>query len=118
MKRVNGYKKCDSEDLDPFNRCKPVNCEEKYFGKRNFFRDGNCVPATMCDENDDSIYDFATNQCRNFGSVLSDDDVNQMKNGNFTNWVDVKEETEMKPDDFEVKLLCSLWRNCGKLLSF
>lgn len=103
MKRENGYTKCASEDLDPFNNCKPVNCEEKYFGKRNFFQSPNCVPATICSENDDSIYDYTTNECRSFGKVLSDDDLSQIKNGNFTNWVDAKEVKETSANVFHVK---------------
>lgn len=28
---------CKTHDLNAANNCLPVNCEEKYFGKRNFF---------------------------------------------------------------------------------
>jgi hypothetical protein len=104
MKKSNGYKKCESEDLDPFNKCKPVNCEEKYFGKRNFFKDLYCVPATICDENDDSIYDYATNECRSLENILSEEDLSQMQSGNFTNWVDAKDEKETHFEDLKVEL--------------
>ncbi|EDO32133.1 predicted protein [Nematostella vectensis] len=55
-----GYKECAgvdlvnilkrSEDQDPRNDCKPVNCMDKYNGKRTFFdkERGKCVPAHNC----------------------------------------------------------------------
>ncbi|XP_032227280.2 uncharacterized protein LOC5503128 isoform X2 [Nematostella vectensis] len=45
-----GYKECAGVDLDPRNDCKPVNCMDKYNGKRTFFdkERGKCVPAHNC----------------------------------------------------------------------
>lgn len=49
---VNGrnFTDCPTRDLDPFNSCKPINCEEKYFGKRGFFDKERriCVPVPNC----------------------------------------------------------------------
>lgn len=41
---------CHTEDMDVGNNCLPVNCEEKYFGKRNFFNPtrNECEVATNC----------------------------------------------------------------------
>lgn len=94
MKKATGYKACDSEDLDPFNSCKPVNCELKYFGKRNFFNISSCVSAKLCDNNDDEMYDYENNECTTFGKVFSKEELEEMKMGKFSNWIDAK--------DFEV----------------
>lgn len=88
MKQSKGYTKCSSEDFDPFNNCKPVNCEEKYFGKRNFFDGVQCVPAKVCDQKVDEMYDYETNQCRIVGNILSEEDRKAMEEGTFSNWID------------------------------
>lgn len=81
MKKVKGFKDCEFEDLDPFNNCRPVNCELKYFGKRNFFKNPNCVPAKICNENDDAMYDYETNECSSFGNVLSQEELEEIEMG-------------------------------------
>lgn len=88
MKKTNGYKKCDFEDLDPFQHCKPVNCELKYSGKRNFFQSPSCVPVKLCDQGYDWIYHYETNDCRNLQKILTEKEIEDMKEGKFTNWVD------------------------------
>ena len=85
MKQSRGYTKCQHEDLDPFNGCKPVICELKYFGKRNFFKNHTCVPATVCDH--DLMYNYETNECLNLKNILSEKDVEEMKKGKFSNWI-------------------------------
>lgn len=94
MKKQAGYKKCSSEDLDPFQNCKPVNCEEKYFGKRNFFKDSLCVPAALCDDGD--LYDYETNECTNRRNILSEAEMNEMQSGTFSNW---EQQEEGRTDD-------------------
>lgn len=44
------FSDCATADLDPFNKCKPVSCEEKYFGKRGFFDNSTklCKPVPKC----------------------------------------------------------------------
>lgn len=91
MKKSNGYHECKSDDLDPFQDCKPVNCELKYFGKRNFFDGTQCVPATLCDKIT-PLYDYETNECRSIRKVLSDDEIREMLDGKFTNWSDATAE--------------------------
>jgi hypothetical protein len=87
MKNIHGYKKCKFEDLDSFDRCKPVNCELKYFGKRNFFNNSKCVPATIC-TNIDDYYDHQTNECRKLNFELTERDRKEIESGSFTNWFD------------------------------
>lgn len=88
MKKSYGYQKCLYEDLDPFQQCKPVNCEEKYFGKRNFFDKSKCIASRICDES--LIYDYKTNECHDLRKVLSDSEVEEIKSGQFTNWIDLE----------------------------
>lgn len=89
MKQSKDYKTCQHEDLDPFNGCKPVNCELKYFGKRNYFENPRCVPAKVCDH--DLMYDYETNECRDPRNILNINDVNEIESGMFTNWIDASE---------------------------
>lgn len=95
MKQSKGYTNCQSEDFDPFNNCNPVNCEEKYFGKRNFFDGKKCVPAIICEPNVNVVYEHDTNKCRNLKNILDDEDRKSMERGKFSNWVD---EAEVKQD--------------------
>lgn len=88
MKKAYGYTKCEYEDLNPFDNCTPVNCELKYFGKRNFFKHPHCIAATTCENHPDVIYDYGTNECRNYKKIFTDEEIEKMKAGNFTNWVE------------------------------
>lgn len=103
MKKSKGYHKCQSDDLDPFQDCKPVNCELKYFGKRNFFDGAQCVPAKLCD-NITPFYDYGTNECRSIRKVLSDDEIREMKDGKFTNWIDATAEDLKDVGTVEVRM--------------
>lgn len=67
-----------------------MNCVEKYFGMRNFFENSSCVPAAVCQL--DQIYDYDTNECQRFGEIFTNDELNEMKKGKFSNWIDVGEE--------------------------
>lgn len=105
MKKTNGYQKCEGEDFDPFNNCKPVNCEMKYFGKRNFFKNPNCVPATLCEPGDHWFYDYKSNDCVDLTKVLTDDEMKGMENRKLPNWVEKSADElsgEAEPDFFEV----------------
>ena len=113
MKKENGYKKCDFEDLNPFDHCKPVSCEEKYFGKRNFFNssDSSCVAAMKCEQNNDIIYDYETNECKNSAKILSEEDLNEILKGNFTNWEEEKDENYTSFSNSKVSDMESLWKD-------
>lgn len=52
IKRAN-ISKCSTNDLNPFDNCSPVNCEEKYFGNRNFFNsyENICQSVPDCGTN-------------------------------------------------------------------
>ena len=88
MKTEFGYKKCKSEDLNPFHNCTPINCEMKYFGKRNFFNStiGYCETVPNCDKpsNPDMIYDYTTNECVDLSKLLTVDDIEEINAQNYT----------------------------------
>lgn len=93
MKDKFGYQKCDSEDLNPFDKCKPIDCELKYFGKRNFFQHPHCVPVKICENDPNVVYDYETNSCRNLKGIFSKDELKMLKAGIFSNFVEGTNET-------------------------
>ncbi|CAG9802341.1 unnamed protein product [Chironomus riparius] len=101
MKDKFGYQKCDFEDLNPFNKCKPIDCELKYFGKRNYFQNPHCVPVKVCENDPNVIYDYETNSCRNLKQVFSIDELKTMHAGIFNNFIEETNETveKVKIDD-------------------
>ncbi|XP_046847271.1 uncharacterized protein LOC124440894 [Xenia sp. Carnegie-2017] len=68
----NNTKKCETVDLDPRKKCKPVNCVQKYNGKRNFFRRETklCEPVHECFTSKDedglptTAFDKDHNKCK------------------------------------------------------
>lgn len=111
MKKSKGYTKCQYEDLDPFNDCKPVNCELKYFGKRNFFKNPSCVPAKVCDQ--DLMYNYETNECRDWRNVLSEADIKEMESGQFSNWNDASDGKDIDEDDSSYYVSCYIRTSWG-----
>ncbi|KAG5684371.1 hypothetical protein PVAND_013606 [Polypedilum vanderplanki] len=120
MKKDHGYTKCDYEDLNPFDKCKPVNCELKYFGKRNFFQYPNCIPVTECENDPEVIYDFDTNTCRNLRNFLSNDNIRQIEEGKFTNFIENEnfEEKTSTMIDGKTKILKRVRRSMNESQTF
>lgn len=87
MKKEFNYNRCKSEDLNPFHNCTPINCEMKYFGKRNFFNStkGFCETVPNCDEpsNDEMIYDYINNECVDLSKLLTENDIEEINAGNY-----------------------------------
>ncbi|CAN7988534.1 unnamed protein product [Ixodes hexagonus] len=73
-------KTCRSPDLDPTRGCKPVLCDIKYNGLRNFFNytTSLCEPTANCwDTNDDDmVYLASSNVCRRVGEALTEEELN------------------------------------------
>lgn len=88
MKEKFGYQKCESEDLNPFNKCTPIDCELKYFGKRNYFQHPHCVPVKVCENDPNVVYDYETNSCRNLKEIFSKDELKMLKAGVFKNFIE------------------------------
>lgn len=88
MKSEFGYNKCKSVDLNPFHNCTPINCEMKYFGKRNFFNSsrGYCETVPNCDKpsNPEMIYDYTTNECVDLSELLTVNDIKEINAENYT----------------------------------
>ncbi|CAO1314202.1 unnamed protein product [Diamesa serratosioi] len=87
MKSEFGYNRCKTEDLNPFHNCTPINCAMKYFGKRNFFNStkGFCESVPNCDEpsNAEMIYDYTNNECVDLSNILTENDIEEIKAGNY-----------------------------------
>ncbi|XP_070506760.1 uncharacterized protein [Chironomus tepperi] len=106
MKEKFGYQMCEFEDLNPFNKCKPIECELKYFGKRNYFQHPHCVPVKICDKDPNVIYDYETNTCRNLKEIFSKDELKMLKAGIFKNYVEgTNESVENTKTDGRMKVL-------------
>ena len=75
-KKITGDEKkvkvCDTMDQDPRRNCKPVNCVQKYNGKRNYFRKETklCEPVHECYTSKDdeglptTAFDKDHNKCK------------------------------------------------------
>lgn len=95
MKKKYGYAgTCESVDLNPFDKCKPFNCELKYFGTRNFFQYPNCVPQIVCENDPNVIYDYEKNECRNLNNLFSMEDIKKLKRGRFDHYNETNETNE------------------------
>ncbi|XP_042148004.1 uncharacterized protein LOC8050995 isoform X2 [Ixodes scapularis] len=72
-------KRCRTPDLDPTRDCKPVLCDIKYNGLRNFFNETSfrCEPTANCwDTSDDEmVYLAGSNTCRRAGEALTEEDM-------------------------------------------
>lgn len=78
---------CVTRDLNPFRKCFPENCYEKYFGKRNFFNETRklCEIVPDCGAKRDLIYDSVNNQCIDFDEIFTDEDLIKIKSGEYDN---------------------------------
>ncbi|EDV43447.1 uncharacterized protein Dana_GF18494, isoform A [Drosophila ananassae] len=75
---------CHNWDKDYLRNCTPLNCEERYFGQRSFFNQdtGQCEVVPPC-YGDGKYYDPFANEGVDFGGFLSEDEVEQIKQGDF-----------------------------------
>lgn len=119
MKEKFGYQKCEFEDLNPFNKCAPIDCELKYFGKRNYFQHPNCVPVKVCENDPNIVYDYETNSCRNLMKIFTKDELKMLKAGVFKNFIEGTDETveNVKIDDRK-KVLKRVRRNLNQSQTF
>jgi hypothetical protein len=84
-------KTCVTRDLNPLMNCEPENCEDKYFGLRNFFNSTSqvCEPVPVCKSTRQrtSIYDYDTNQCIPLHHRVTAADIQKIKSGQFEDYV-------------------------------
>ncbi|KAJ9595255.1 hypothetical protein L9F63_013443 [Diploptera punctata] len=73
---------CSSVDMDTLNSCKPVNCEMKYSGTRNYYNKirQTCEKIPFCIANDsklfpDVAYNPNSNNCKKLGVTLTKEEL-------------------------------------------
>ncbi|KAH8359051.1 hypothetical protein KR093_004075 [Drosophila rubida] len=86
LRRRKDFTDCRNWDLNYFHNCTPLNCEELYFGKRSFynFTSEQCEPVPAC-IGDGIQYDFYGNECVDTNNFITDDEIDQLKQGKFDN---------------------------------
>ncbi|XP_017770311.1 PREDICTED: uncharacterized protein LOC108558035 [Nicrophorus vespilloides] len=79
---------CASPDLDPLNKCKPVDCHRKYLGSRNYFNKKwqRCqkVPVCVADPSKelvDVIFTPSNNKCRDMEKSVTKSDLQLIEAG-------------------------------------
>ncbi|KAH8311647.1 hypothetical protein KR044_007339 [Drosophila immigrans] len=84
LRRRKEFTDCKNWDKNYFRNCTPLNCEELYFGKRSFYNRTSeqceAVPACI---GDGIQYDFYANECVDTNNFITDDEIEQLKQGKF-----------------------------------
>ncbi|XP_065354775.1 uncharacterized protein LOC135949215 [Calliphora vicina] len=86
LRRQKNFIDCQNWDKDYFKNCFPVDCEERYFGLRNFynFTSEKCEKLPRCSQNY-QLYDMFTNECVDTGVICSEEDLRDYKEVEFVN---------------------------------
>ncbi|XP_034486646.1 uncharacterized protein LOC117791098 isoform X2 [Drosophila innubila] len=86
LRRRKDFNDCKNWDKNYFRNCTPLNCEELYFGKRSYYNrtTEQCEPAPAC-IGDGIQYDFYANECVDTNNFITDDEIEQLKQGKFDN---------------------------------
>nr|NP_732136.2 uncharacterized protein Dmel_CG31279, isoform B [Drosophila melanogaster]AAN13708.2 uncharacterized protein Dmel_CG31279, isoform B [Drosophila melanogaster] len=92
LRRRKDYKDCRNWDKDYLRNCTPLNCEERYFGKRSFFNreTEQCEPVTDCSAPGE-YYDIFSNERVDPGNFVSEEELDLIKQGKFDfNFLDLR----------------------------
>lgn len=92
LRRRKDYKDCRNWDKDYLRNCTPLNCEERYFGKRSFFNreTEQCEPVTDCSAPGE-YYDIFSNKRVDPGNFVSEEELDLIKQGKFDfNFLDLR----------------------------
>lgn len=75
---------CRNWDQNYFKNCTPLDCEERYFGKRSYYNHTSeqCEPVPVC-FGQNVIYDYYANECIDENNFLMDDDIELLKQGKY-----------------------------------
>lgn len=86
LRRRKDFTDCKNWDKNYLRNCTPLNCEERYFGKRSFYNrtSGECEPVPSC-FGESVIYDFYANECMDMNNFITDEEIEQLKQGKFDN---------------------------------
>ncbi|KAM8703485.1 hypothetical protein ACLKA7_008156 [Drosophila subpalustris] len=86
LRRRKDFVDCKNWDKNYFRNCTPLNCEELYFGKRSYYNrtteQCEAVPACI---GDGIQYDFYANECVDTNNFITDEEIEQLKQGKFDN---------------------------------
>ncbi|XP_043651664.1 uncharacterized protein LOC122619045 isoform X1 [Drosophila teissieri] len=98
LRRRKDYKDCRNWDKDYLRNCTPLNCEERYFGKRSYFNveTEQCEPASDC-SGPGEYYDIFSNEGVDPGNFVSEEELDQIKQGKFdSNFLDLRAPSPMQ----------------------
>ncbi|EDW13871.2 uncharacterized protein LOC6572269 [Drosophila mojavensis] len=86
LRRRKDFIDCKNWDKNYLRNCTPLNCEERYFGKRSFYNRTTelCEPVPPC-FGEGKIYDFYANECMDMNNFITDEEIEQLKQGKFDN---------------------------------
>ncbi|XP_051862670.1 uncharacterized protein LOC117574916 isoform X2 [Drosophila albomicans] len=86
LRRRKDFTDCKNWDQNYFRNCTPLNCEELYFGKRSFYNrtSEQCEAVPACIR-DGIQYDFYANECVDVNNFITEDEIDQLKQGKFDN---------------------------------
>ncbi|KAH8395526.1 hypothetical protein KR222_000521 [Zaprionus bogoriensis] len=93
LRRLRHFVDCKNWDQNYFRNCTPLDCEERYFGKRSFYNrtTEQCEPVPIC-FGDGIIYDFYANECIDMNNYITDEEIRLLKEGKFdNNFLDLQE---------------------------
>ncbi|XP_016948757.1 uncharacterized protein LOC108023640 isoform X2 [Drosophila biarmipes] len=91
LRRRKGFTDCRNWDKDYLRNCTPLNCEERYFGKRSFFNPEteHCEQVSDC-SGPGEYYDIFSNEGVDPGNFVSLDELELIKKGKFdSNFLDL-----------------------------
>ncbi|XP_054091273.1 uncharacterized protein LOC105210176 isoform X2 [Zeugodacus cucurbitae] len=80
------YKDCKNWDKEYLRNCTPVDCQERYFGKRSFYNKTteHCDPVPRCDK-PNMRYDYYNNECLIPENFFTKEDMKKIQSGDFRN---------------------------------
>ncbi|KAH8321984.1 hypothetical protein KR074_001161 [Drosophila pseudoananassae] len=103
LRKRKDFVDCENWDKDYLRNCTPLNCEERYFGQMSFFNldSGRCERVPAC-HGEGKFYDPFANEGFDNGGFLSDDELEQIKQGAYdVNFLELRgppKEPQEKPN--------------------
>ncbi|XP_030376274.1 uncharacterized protein LOC115625377 [Scaptodrosophila lebanonensis] len=84
LRKHKDFVDCRNWDKDYFNNCTPVDCDERYFGRRSFYNytSEECEPVTPCSD-PETLYDPFANECVEKNFIVTEEEIEQLKAGKF-----------------------------------
>ncbi|KAH8243763.1 hypothetical protein KR032_009948 [Drosophila birchii] len=105
LRKRKDFMDCRNWDKDYFRNCSPVNCEERYFGQRNFYNKATeqCEPVHSISRLGE-FYDIYSNEAIDRDNFVTDKELEDIKQGKFdSNYLDL----QGPPKQLHPKTMCS-----------